>query len=65
MSFALKFTKQAEGDFNSLEEDQSLLKRFQAVRKALGYLEANPRHPSLNTDHIRKTAEALHIDAGL
>lgn len=49
MPFALKFTKQAEADFNSLEEDNSLLKRFKAVRKALGYLEANPRHPSLNT----------------
>ncbi len=27
----------------------SLLKRFKAVRKALGYLESNPRHPGLNT----------------
>jgi hypothetical protein len=49
MSFALKFSKQAEADFSSLEEDKSLLKRFKAVRKALGYLEVNPRHPSLKT----------------
>ena len=27
----------------------SLKKRLKAVRKALGYLEVNPRHPSLNT----------------
>lgn len=49
MAFSLKFTEQAEADLNSLEEDASLLKRFRAVRKALGYLETNPRHPGLNT----------------
>lgn len=49
MSFSLKFTPQAEADLKSLEEDKSLLKRLKAVRKALGYLETNPRRPSLNT----------------
>lgn len=49
MSFSLKFTPQAEADLKSLVEDKSLLKRWKAVRKALGYLETNPRHPSLNT----------------
>ena len=49
MSFTLKFTEQAEADLESLEEDKSLLKRFKAVRKALGYLETNPRHPGLHT----------------
>lgn len=49
MSFTLKFTPQAEADLKSLEEDKSLHKRLKAVRKALGYLETNPRHPSLNT----------------
>lgn len=49
MPFTLKFTEQAEVDLKSLEEDKSLLKRLKAVRKALGYLETNPRHPGLNT----------------
>jgi hypothetical protein len=49
MSFTLKFTAQAEADLNALGEDANLLKRFKAVRKALGYLETNPRHPGLNT----------------
>lgn len=49
MSFTLKFTYQAELDFRSLEESAGLLKRFKAVRKALGYLETSPRHPGLNT----------------
>jgi HEPN domain-containing protein len=49
MIFGLRFTEQAEADLNSLEENASLLKRFKAVRKALGYLEIKPRHPGLNT----------------
>jgi hypothetical protein len=47
--FKLLFTIQASQDFDHLENEPSLLKRFKAVRKALGYLESNPRHPSLNT----------------
>lgn len=49
MPFKLLFTDQANTDFDSLEKNKSLSKRFKAVRKALGYLETNPRHPSLNT----------------
>ena len=49
MCFTLKFTPQAEKNLQSLEVNRSLLKRLKAVRKALGYLEVNPRHPSLNT----------------
>ena len=49
MSFTLKFTAQAEADLKSLEDDNNLLKRLKAVRKALGYLETNPRHPGLGT----------------
>lgn len=49
MSFKLKFTDQASADLHDLEINKSLSKRFKAVRKALGYLEINPRHPGLNT----------------
>ena len=49
MSFALKFTNEAIENLNRLKEDNSLAKRLKAVRKALGYLETNPRHPGLNT----------------
>ena len=49
MTFALQFTAQAEADYKSLAENASRLKRFKAVRKALGYLETNPGHPGLNT----------------
>ena len=49
MSYRLLFTWQARSDLGRLEQDQSLAKRLKAVRKALGYLETNPRHPSLAT----------------
>ena len=49
MPFQLKFTIEAQGNLSALEKDKGLAKRLKAVRKTLGYLEKNPRHPSLNT----------------
>lgn len=49
MNFELLFTDQAISDLEKLEDDKGLEKRLKAVRKALGLLEANPRHPGLNT----------------
>ena len=49
MRFSLCFTEQADQDLDRLEDDAGLAKRLKAVRKALAYLETNPRHPSLNT----------------
>lgn len=49
MPFTLLFTKQAHRDLDGLEGDKALEKRCKAVKKALGYLQVNPRHPGLNT----------------
>lgn len=49
MPFELLFTDQAWADYQHLEQAPALIKRLKAVRKALGYLETNPRHPGLNT----------------
>jgi hypothetical protein len=49
MHFELMFTEQADKDLTILEKNANLKKRLKAVRKALGYLQINPRHPSLNT----------------
>lgn len=49
MTFELLFTPQADTDLDALEADAGLAKRLKAVRKALGLLETNPRHPGLNT----------------
>lgn len=49
MSFKLLFTYQAISDLETLENPKHIDKRLKAVRKALGLLEINPRHPGLNT----------------
>ncbi len=49
MPYNLLFTDQANDDLTSLEQNPHLKKRLKAVRKALGFLETNPRHPGLNT----------------
>lgn len=49
MSFKLEFTDEAVKQFKFLEKDKGLEKRFKSVRKALGFLEVNPRHQALNT----------------
>ena len=46
MHYILSFSSQAKDEFISLGNKKALLRQ---VRKALGYLETNPRHPSLHT----------------
>ena len=45
----LFYTPEANANLVQLEKDKGLAKRLRAVRKALGYLELNPRHPGLHT----------------
>ena len=47
--FRLLFTEPAIIDLDHLNTEPALKKRLKAVQKTLGYLEKNPRHPSLNT----------------
>ncbi len=49
MTFKINYTYEANVQLDALESKKALLKRLKAVRKALGYLETNPRHPALNT----------------
>lgn len=49
MTYELSFTNRAAADLQELQARPALLKRLKAVRKALGYLQTNPRHPGLNT----------------
>jgi len=53
--FKLLFTEEASEDFDNLITDASLLKQLKAVRKALAYLQTNPRHPGLNTHKYQST----------
>jgi hypothetical protein len=45
----LLFTPEAERNLAALEADKGMAKRLKAVRKTLGLMETNLRHPSLNT----------------
>ena len=49
MSFKLQFAKEAQDQLAALRDNGALSKRGKAVISALGKLENNPRHPSLNT----------------
>jgi hypothetical protein len=45
----IKFTPTADEQYSALENAPSKAAIFEQVRKALGYLEIDPHHPSLNT----------------
>jgi hypothetical protein len=47
--FDILLTEQALTQLSALKSDNSLRKRLNAVRKALAYLQLNPRHPGLRT----------------
>lgn len=49
MNHILRFSTVGKEQYEALVNNKALEKRFKAVNKALGYLENNPRHPSLNT----------------
>ena len=49
----LFFTPQADADLRELEGDPAKRDALKAVRKCLGFLETNLRHPSLNTHPFR------------
>jgi len=49
MPFEILLTNRARCDLVKLEQNPSLVKLLKAVRKAIGYLQTNTKHPSLNT----------------
>ncbi len=49
MQRKIKFTPTADGQYTALKNAPSKAAIFEQVRKALGYLEIDPHHPSLNT----------------
>ena len=47
--FHLEFTEAAQSQLDALEKNKNDSGLTKQVKKALGYLQANPKHPSLNT----------------
>ncbi|HLW84479.1 MAG TPA: hypothetical protein VKR60_04635 [Candidatus Sulfotelmatobacter sp.] len=58
MQRKIKFTPTADQQYSELENAPSKTAIFEQVRKALGYLEVNPHHPSLNTHEFTSLAGA-------
>jgi hypothetical protein len=48
MPFRLHFAGNARNELQALEVNPAQVKRYKAVRAALGKLQNNPRHPGLN-----------------
>ena len=46
--FELKFTKAADAQLRKIENNLSQSGLSKQVKKSLGYLQTNPKHPSLN-----------------
>ena len=49
MPFQLRYTLEAQQQYNELSKNKNLAKRFKAVRKALRFLSTDAAHPGLNT----------------
>ena len=49
MAFILRFSSRAKADLEKLSANPAFEKRAKAVRGCIAKLEANPRHPGLNT----------------
>lgn len=49
MAFSIVFSASAADQLKRLEKDRGLAKRLKAVRKKLGRLEIDPRHPGLQS----------------
>ena len=47
--FELIFTENADADLQKIKKTPSKEGLLKQIRKCLGYLQTNPRHPSLNT----------------
>ena len=47
--FELKFTENAKAQLKAIEGSPSDAGLCKQVKKSLGYLQTNPKHPSLNT----------------
>jgi hypothetical protein len=61
MSFRILFTNEAALNLEKLESDPSKKKRLNSVRRSLGYLESNPKHPSLNTHEYNSLTRQFGI----
>jgi hypothetical protein len=58
MDRKIKFTPTANEQLTALEKSPSNAALFEQVRKAIGYLEVDPHHPSLHTHEFTSLSGA-------
>ena len=61
MTFRILFTDEASSNLDELEQNPSKKKQFKSVLKCLGYLENNPKHPSLNTHEYNSLSRQFGV----
>jgi hypothetical protein len=59
VAFSLVFAEEAAASLKQLEASPALAKRLKAVRKTLGFLEMNPRHPGLQTHEFKSLSDTF------
>lgn len=59
-TITLRLTEHAQEQLDALEKDPSQQKRFRKVRRALGFLQTNLKHPSLNPHKIESLTHRLN-----
>lgn len=60
-SFSLLLSAAAAGQLEQLERDRGLAKRLKAVRKTLARLEADPRHPGLQSHEFKSLSRVYGV----
>ena len=63
MPFSIIFSVTAAEQLQRLEKDRGLAKRLKAVRKTIGRLEVDPRHPGLQSHRFVSTSGPNGEDA--
>ena len=58
--FDLAFTEEADKELRRLEHARDKVGLVKQIKKTLGYLQTNPRHPSLKTHPYHSIANPYH-----
>lgn len=59
--FKLRFTPSAKSSLANLEKNPSKAGLVKQIKKSLGYLQTNPRHPSLNTHEYSSISHPFNL----
>ncbi|MGH2617321.1 MAG: hypothetical protein ACRDJC_18975 [Thermomicrobiales bacterium] len=62
MSSKLRFSPEAREQYETLRDSPAQAKVWKAVRKALGFLEVNPRHASLKTHKYETLTRQMGVE---